>query len=313
MKRSLCLVLVLAMLFAFSAMAEDAAPIKVAFLNQDAANPSCVFMAKMFTKHAEELNMELTCFDGKSDPQTQVNQFNDCISQEFDVVIIAPNDPNSVVPCAMQAQDAGIIVVLFASDLPEEGQQYRNFYVGADDYAGGETAAKAFIEHFPDGANIVEIGGQSGHGATNKRHDGFMSVIGGSNINILDYKDCEQWDANDAMDIMQDFVVKFGDEIDGFFCHWDGGLSGCVQAIRDAGMEPEAMYSIGIDGNRDGFNNVHEGVQDVSIMQNFDLLTGTALELVLKLIGGEEVPSINMPEWGIVTPESIDTFTAPEW
>jgi len=311
MKKIFSLVLVL--VFALTVMAFAEEPVKVAFLNQDAANPSCAFMAKMFTQHAPTFNMELTCFDGKSDPQTQANQFNDCISQEYDVIIIAPNDPNSVVPSAMQAQKAGIAVVLFASDLPEEGQAFRNFYVGADDYAGGATAAQSFIDQFPDGANIVEIGGQSGHGATNKRHDGFMSVIEGSNINILDYQDCEQWDANDAMDIMQNLIVKHGDAIDGFFCHWDGGLSGCVQALKDAGIDPASKYSIGIDGNRDGFNNVREGVQAVSIMQNFDVLTYTALELTDKLLAGEEVPEINMPQWGIVTAESIDTFTEPEW
>ena len=52
----------------------------------------------------------------------------------------------------------------------------------------GEAAAQVFIDQFPNGANIVEIGGQSGHDAQIKRHDGFNNAIAGTNIKVIDYR-----------------------------------------------------------------------------------------------------------------------------
>ena len=286
---------------------------KVAFCGPDAATPSVAFMYKMFVKHAPEFNMEVTFFDGKADPATQAQEIKDCITQGYDSIIIAPNDPNGVVPAVMEAKNAKIAVSLFASDLPAESQQYRDFYVGADDEAGGVAAAQAFMKQFPNGANIVEIGGQSGHGATIKRHDGFTKTIEGSNIKVLASQDCSKWDANDAMNIMQDFIVKYGDKIQGVFCHWDGGLSGCIKAMTAANMDPTKLFSVGIDGNKDGFNNVKEGTCAVSIMQNFDTMTQSALKLTSQVLQGQKVDSINMAKWDLITKDTINSLTAPEW
>lgn len=52
----------------------------------------------------------------------------------------------------------------------------------------GEQAAQAIIDAFPDGCNVVEIGGQSGHDAQVKRSDGFKAGLEGSNITVLDSK-----------------------------------------------------------------------------------------------------------------------------
>ena len=82
---------------------------------------------------------------------------------------------------------------MFSSDLPENKQDIRDFFVGVNDNQAGEAAAAAFIEKFPDGANIVEIGGQAGHDAQNKRHDGFNNALVGMDINVIDYKATQQW------------------------------------------------------------------------------------------------------------------------
>ena len=112
---------------------------------------------------------------------------------------------------------------------------------------------------------------------------------------------------------MQNFIVKYGDKIQGVYCHWDGGLTGCFQALKAANMDGASLFTLGIDGNQDGFENVGSGLQDISLMQNFDTMTNVALQLMVKVLQGEEVPSTTMPAWDIVTADTIANFTAPEW
>ena len=63
------------------------------------------------------------------------------------------------------------------------------------------------------------------------------AVLEGTNINVMDYKACEQWQTAMALAIAEDMIVKYGDEIDGVFCHWDNGATGVIEAFKAAGLE----------------------------------------------------------------------------
>ena len=203
---------------------------------------------------------------------------------------------------------------MFSSDVPpEHAETARDFFVGVNDLRAGEAAAEAFMNYFPDGAKIVEIGGQSGHDAQIKRHDGFNGDkgIAGSNIEVIDYKACQQWDTNQAMMIMEDMIVKHGDEIDGIFCHWDGGATGILNALDAANMT--GKYMVAVDGNSVGFDQVRSGKQSVTIMQNFETMAELTLATTRDILDGKDFTAVNFVQLDIVDLSNIDDFTAPEW
>ena len=285
---------------------------KVVDIAQSMSNESQSFAAKMFEKHAAEYGIEITIWDAKADPATEAQLVTQAIAQDMDGIIVNPNDISGIVPSLMQAKEAGLVVGMFSSDLAAENQQYRDFYCGANDVEAGKAAAQAFIDQFPDGAKIVEIGGQSGHDAQIKRHDGFIEGLEGSNIELLETQNCSAWAANDCLDIMQDFIVKYGDEIDGIFCHWDNGATGVIQALTNASME--IPYLVAVDGCRAGFDQVAAGTQAVCLMQNFETMAMTELGLMkMVLDGGTVEQQVNYIAWDVVTSETIDSFTYPEW
>lgn len=300
---------------ASSAPATSAATetVKAAFLAQAMSNPSNAFIAKMFEKHAAEFGFEMTVMDGKADPAVDAQNVQTAIAQGVKVIFIKPNDCNAIVPSLMAAKNAGVIVCMFGSELAQADQQYRDFFVGANDDQAGELVAQMFIEQFPDGANIVEIGGQAGDDAAVRRHDGFTKGIAGSKINVIDFQNTKAWDTNNAMNIMQDFIVKNEGEIQGVFCHWDGGMTGIIQAELAAKIDPASLYQIGIDGNKAGFDQVKAEQQNVSCMQNFETMAKNAMQLANDKIGGKTIEAVNYAQWDIVTKDTINNFTYPEW
>ena len=279
---------------------------------QSMSNESQAFAAKMVEKHAAEYGLNVTVMDAKADPALEAQLVTTAIAQGAKAIFVNPNDINGIVPSLMAAKEAGVVVGMFSSDLSEENQQYRDFYVGANDLEAGKAAAQAFIDQFPDGANIVEIGGQSGHDAQIKRHDGFMEGLKGSNINLLETQNCSAWATNDCLDIMQDFIVKYGDKIDGIFCHWDNGATGVIQALQNANMD--IPYLVAVDGCKAGFDQVAAGTQAVCLMQNFETMAVKELELIRTVLDGGTVDEqINFIPWDVVTKDTIDSFTYPEW
>jgi ribose transport system substrate-binding protein len=284
---------------------------KVAFIPGDMANESQAFSAKMFEKHAAEYGLELVILDGAGDAQVQAQAVTNAVAQGIKAIYVNPNDINAILPSLMQAKAAGVIVGMFSSDVPAGSEAARDFFVGVNDNMAGEAAAQAFINAFPEGAKIVEIGGQAGHDAQIKRNVGFNTKLEGTTIEMLDVQACEQWQTAMAQAIAEDFITKYGDEIDGVFCHWDNGATGIIEAFKAAGME--GKFIVGVDGNRAGFAQVASGEQAASIAQNFETFAVKALSLTKDVIEGKTIEAVNFIPLDIVTKDNINTFTAPEW
>ena len=312
MRRVLIVGLVLLVAIAFGVGAQGKL-VKAAFVISNAANESQAFSSKQFLKFGSQYGFDMYTFDAKGDTQAESQIVTNCIAQKFKVIFLNPNDISAIVPAIIKAKAAGMIVGMFSSDLAPENQKYRDFYAGVNDTMAGQQAAQAFKKHFPNGAKIVEIGGQAGHDAQIKRHDGFNGPQGikGSNIQVLDYKACQQWATDQAQAIMEDDIVKYGNDIQGVFVHWDNGATGVIQAAKAAGIK--GLYIVGVDGNRAGYYQVQSGDQAVSIAQDFVLMTKTDLGLARDVLAGKKVKQINYVPLFVVDKNSIASFDPPEW
>jgi ribose transport system substrate-binding protein len=311
MKRVLVIGLVLA-IAAVSGLSAQA-KVKAAFIVSNMANESQAFSAKQFLKYGAEYGFDMYTYDAKGDTQAESQIVTNCIAQKFKVIFLNPNDINAIVPSLMQAKRAGLIVGMFSSDLASANQKYRDFYAGVNDTMAGQQAAAAFMKQFPNGAKIVEIGGQAGHDAQIKRHDGFNSAIKGSKIQVIDYKACTQWSTSEALTIMENMIVKYGKEIQGVFCHWDNGATGVLQAAKAAGMTN--LFIVGVDGNRAGYVQVQSGEQSISIAQDFTVMAKKDLELAKAVLGKKKVEPVNFVPLTVVDKALITSggFDAPEW
>lgn len=288
-----------------------AATYKAAFITQALSNESQAYSYKQLQQYAPEYGFTVDVFEGQNDVQNEAKAVSTCIAQGYDAIFINPSDINAIVPSLMEAKDAGIVIGMFSSDLPKESQQYRDFFCGVDDTMAGQTAGQAFVDHFPDGATIVEVGGQAGHDAQIKRADGFRQVIDGSKIQLLDSQNCSGWVTADAMAIMEDFIVKYGDQIQGVFCHWDNGATGVIEALKNAGMND--VYVVAVDGCRAGYDQVKAGTQAVSIGQSFTNMAIKSLECAKAKLEGKTFEAVNFIPLDVVTKDNVETLPYPEW
>lgn len=287
--------------------------IKVGYIVQSLSNASSAYAWTQWQKYAKEYGFTVNVFDENYDAQNGVSAIGTCIAQGYTAICINPTDPSALIPSLMEAKEAGIIIGMYSSELPEgfATKDYRDFMCGTDDVMCGKVAAETLMKAFPEGCNVVEVGGQSGHSAQIKRHDGFISTIEGSNINLLDSKDCEAWASEDALAITEDFIVKYGDKIDAVYCHWDVGATGVIEALKAAGMND--VYVIGVDGCSVGYDQVKEGTQALCIGQSFSQMTKDAFDCITKIMKGEECPEVVWTKLDVVTADTVNDFPYPEW
>ena len=285
---------------------------KLIYIAGDMSNESQVYAAKMFTEHAEEYGFEVSTLDGRGDPQIQAQVVGNAVAQGADVICVNPNDASGIVPSLEAAKQAGVIVGIYGSEIMSDTPDAaRDFYVTQDDIQGGELAIQAILEKYPDGCNVVEVEGQAGHDATIKRHTGFTENLEGTGINLLSSMAPTQWATAEALSITEDMIVKYGDEIDAIFCHWDNGATGCIEALKAAGMEE--VIVIGIDGCQAGYNQVKSGEQYATISIDADKLVRGCMEVARKIIDGEEYSAENLVGFDLINQDNIDEYPVPEW
>jgi len=265
-----------------------------------------------FDTYAPEFGFEMLLLASELEPGVEIAGIEQALAEGYDAVFVFPSSIEPIIPALMQAKEAGLIVGMFSSELPPEYQQYRDFFVGSDDTVSGKTAAEAIIAAFPNGANVIEIGGQDGHDAQVKRSKGFRMGIEGTNVMVLDSQNCPNgWSSDEAKTMMEDFIVRYGDKIDVVFCHWDYGASGAIEALQSAGMTD--VFVVGIEGNLTAYQQIREGTQAVSIGISFASMARLSLQNARILLDGGTVPEVNFVPFDVVTRENIDSFPEPSW
>ncbi|MCL2819997.1 MAG: sugar ABC transporter substrate-binding protein [Oscillospiraceae bacterium] len=281
------------------------------FITQDLSNASQNFSADEFRRLMGDYNIELTIAGG--DVADNNRNIDLAIAEGWDVIFINPNDIEAVIPGLTRAREAGIIVGLFSSQPPSDDYPF-DFFAGSDDLLGGIQAGEFVSSQFPNGANFVEVGGQAGHIAATKRHDGFRQGINANIIELDSQFVPGPWQTDEARTIMEGFLVAY-DNIDIVWCHWDNGASGVIEAAQAAGRLDE-IFIIGYDGNSTGYQQVKDGVQALSVGQSFTNMAAKCLELARKMLDGGTLSANEKMSWipvDMVTLDSINDFPWPAW
>jgi len=285
--------------------------LRAAFVTQAMSNESQAFSWREFQRLAPEHGFEVTVFAGENEPAVEFDGILTAIAEGFDAVFVNPSDYSAILPAMQQAYDAGLVVGFFSTIPDEEHHSFIHFFVGSDDLLGGIQAGEFVSQNFPDGANFVEVGGQAGHSAAMDRHNGFQQGIA-DNIVMLDSQFAPTgWNTHEALAIMEDFIVRFGDDIDIVWTHWDNGASGVIDALAAAGMDD--VFVIGVDGNRTGYAQVRAGTQALSVGQSFTNMANESLRLARIVVEGGSVPIENFIPLDMVTLDTIDNFVEPDW
>jgi len=105
-------------------------------------------------------------------------------------------------------------------------------------------------------------------------------------------------------EVMEGFLLRYGDKIDALYAHNDDMALGAIKAIEAYGLKPGTDIKIvSIDAARGAFEAMIEGKLNATVECN-PLLGPQFLDLALKVVNGEEVPKWIKSEETIFYPDN---------
>lgn len=200
-----------------------------------------------------ELNVKLDVQDAQDDANTQINQIQTFIAEGCDLIIMMPVQMESLIPVAVECNEAGIPIMtvdrkLSNSDPSEVGVDLIT-HVGCDDIEGGRKQGELVHQLIGDTGSIVLIQGTLGASSQVLRQQGLEEYLKeeAPGIQIIAAQNSDQ-DQSKAITVMQNFLTRFGEgEIQAIVAQDPYSALGAVDAIKSASRDELLGTVIGYD------------------------------------------------------------------
>lgn len=264
--------------------------------------------------YSKELGIQATVMDPQGDPAVQFNQIEDMASQHPDALVVWPTSQNALIPAIRNASRNGIPVITSNSPIGEAGRRYIKAHTGPDDCAQAEQAAEMLGDALGGKGNIVVVEGTPGYSVSILRKNCFLDKMADAypDVKILASQTAD-WNREKAQSVMETYLTKFGDQIDGVYAFDDGMGLGVISALQGAGKKPGDVKVVTCNQFGEGWDAMKAGWEAGSNKQSPVDDAILAIQTAIKVANGIDVPAVQGIETPKVTPDNVDQFDRPTW
>ena len=274
---------------------------RVCFVARASADTFAAWLTSEMKAAAEGYdNIELTCVSGEADDNTENGLLEDCITKEYDLVIVQSNNNAAQAPYVQKLTDAGIPVITtnpttHQDDLDGSGDNSvlaGTGTVDADPVAQAQVGAERAVKEVPENANVVVLRGPSGNFHAEKRREAWDTYFFSQrdDVNIL-YEDYANWNSDEALTLMEAWIQS-GTHVDAIISMNDNMAAGAIEAIRQNPDYVNAdgttnFLAYGVDGTAQGCLLIKEGMLTCTALQSASDLAKKNMEYASKVLNGE--------------------------
>ena len=248
-------------------------------------------------------NVELKIVSAYDNDRRQIAQIDSLVDSGIDLLVVSPNQMNTVTDVIDRAYDKGIPVILF--DRKTDSGKYTAF-IGGDNYEVGRVMGNYVASLFGEtGGNIVEIQGLKGSSPTIDRHRGFMDVVSKyPKIRVLGSR-YAGWLQDEAR-VQMDSIISKVDKIDCIYAQNDRMAMGAREAAAKHGLPDDIIYT-GVDALSTpggGMEEVRNG--NISASYLYPTRGDLVMQLAVNILEGKPYKKDNYLKAALVTKNNVE-------
>jgi len=302
---------VLASTLLFAGVAATAADKEIAVIVKTANSDFWQNVRKGATQAASELPGYTASFQGAAsdtDLAGQVALVDNAVNRKVAAIVLAPSDPEALIPAIKKAWEAHIPVILIDSAAADSGKDYYQSFLATDNNKAGELCAQALIERIGTTGKIAIMSYTAGSGSEIGRVGGFRKYIEAhSKLQIVGpfYSNSQMGTAlNQTTD-----VLAANPDLKGIFGANEPTAIGMGRALVQSGKAGKVV-AIGFDGNADLQGFVKDGTISAIAVQSAYQMGALGVKTAVDVLGKKAVPKFRDTGVVMVTKTNIDTPAA---
>jgi len=306
MKRLLNAIIASTLLFAGAAA--TAADKEIAVIVKTANSDFWQNVRKGATQSASELKGYTSSYQGAAsdtDLAGQVALVENAVNRKVAAIVLAPSDPEALIPAIKKAWEAHIPVILIDSAAADGGKAYYQSFLATDNNKAGELCAQALIDKIGTTGKVAIMSYTAGSGSEIGRVGGFRKYIEThSKLQIVGpfYSNSQMGTAlNQTTD-----VLAANPDLKGIFGANEPTAIGMGRALVQAGKAGKVV-AIGFDGNADLQGFVKDGTIAAIAVQSAYQMGALGVKTAVDVLNKKPVPKFRDTGVVMVTKTNIDT------
>jgi ribose transport system substrate-binding protein len=252
-----------------------------------------------------------TSFQGAAsdtDLAGQVSLVENAVNRKVAAIVLAPSDPEALVPAMKKAWEAKIPVIVIDSAAADGAKNYYQSFLSTDNQKAGELCAKALIDKIGTTGKIAIMSFTAGSGSEIARVGGFRKYIeANSKLQVVGpfYSNSQMGVAlNQTTD-----VLAANADLKGIFGANEPTAIGMGRALSQAGRSGKVV-AIGFDGNADLQGFVKDGTIEAIAVQSSYQMGALGVNTAVEVVEGKSVPKFRDTGVLMVTKQNIDSAEA---
>jgi ribose transport system substrate-binding protein len=271
---------------------------------------------RVFDLYAKELGVKMIVLDSGTDPAKQGSQVQDLMTQKVDGLIIWPVNASAIVPFVKKAHEENFPIVITNSDVDPSGREFYNTFTGPDHFTQAQIAGKMMVDALGGKGDVVLINGLPGYDVSKLRVDGFMDAIKGTEIKVLDSQPGD-WSQEKGQTVMENYITRFGAEIDGVYsadCGMGMGAYAAIEAgIADGRLKEGQIKQTDPTVYQPCYDGIKAGTYYGSVIQSPGEDAKLAIRTMLQILAGQSVAKNVYMETPAITAANVGTFERPNY
>lgn len=228
--------------------------------------------------------------NSETDIDTQISAVENFVTQNVDLICLAPADSVGLVPSAKKAIDAGITVVNFDVKLDDTALAENGLeglvFVGPDNEEGAYLAGAELGRVLGEGGKVVIIEGNPGADNATMRKAGFERAIEEYKLDLLE-STTAHWETEEANTLMTNLLTKYPD-LQGVMAANDSMALGVAKAIEAAGKSADIQV-VGFDNIAAAQDLIKQGKMLATVDQFGPQMAVNCIETGFRMINGENI------------------------
>jgi len=197
------------------------------------------------------------------DRARQIDIMQSMVTRRLAGIAIAPVDRKALVGVIERAQDAGVPVAVYDSDVDTAK---RVTFVATDNREAGRMAARRMGEILSGQGKVLVVGFMPGSASTMEREEGFLEEIRAKHPKV-EVLEVQFGMANRARALaVTENALSAHKELAGVFADNESSLGGAVQALK--ARSARGVRLVGIDASQQLVADLREGWIDSLIVQD---------------------------------------------
>lgn len=217
-------------------------------------------------KAAEELGIKVT-FEGpdsETEVDRQIEMVENAITKQAKAIMLAPLDNKALLPVVQKAEEKGIPVITFDSDLDSDIQKS---FVATDNKAAGAIAAKEMSKRIGGKGKVAIVAHNEGTSTAQERRDGFKEEIE-KNHKDIEIVSIQYSDGDHALALAKATdIMTANPDLKGLYATNEGAVVGVATAVKEKGKLDDITL-IGFDSSDQEIAFLKEKVIDGFVVQN---------------------------------------------